>query len=146
MHYQFAAGLIKEPAEYKDKALIPESGLSDVDIKTIRLLYPPQKEQFPELRAFESQRFTIAAGEQVDFIIKPTISRKHTLQTFGQMDTVMVLFEIRDGVQEYMEGDDDSGYEYNAKIRARLHKGREYIVRTRLYFAESQGHGSIMIY
>jgi hypothetical protein len=146
MHYQFAAGLIKEPAEYRNKALIPESGLSEVDIKTIRTLYPPQEERLPELRAFESQRFTIAAGEQIDFVINPSVSRKYTLQTFGKMDTVMVLFEVRDDGQEYMEGDDDSGYDYNAKMRIRLHKGREYIIRTRLYFTESQGQGSIMIY
>ena len=146
MHYQFEAGLIKQPSEYQTRPLVPESGLSPVDIKTVQTLYPPQEPRLPELRPFESQRFTIAAGEQVDYMIKPTISRKYTLQTFGQMDTVMVLFEIRDGVQELIDGDDDSGWEYNAKIRARLHRGREYIVRTRLYFAESQGQGSIMVY
>lgn len=146
MHYQFAAGLIKEPAEFRNAPLIPDSGLSEVDIKTVRELYPPQEERLPELRVFESQRFTIAAGEQIDFIIKPSFSRKYTLQTFGQMDTVMVLFELRDGVEEIIDGDDDSGQNYNAKIRSRLHRGREYIVRTRLYFAQLQGHGSIMVY
>jgi len=146
MHYQFAAGLIREPSEFQTNALIPVSGLSALDIKTVRELYPPQEPHLPELRAFESQRFTIAAGEQVDYIINPSISRKYTLQTFGQMDTVMVLFEVRDGVQEFFDGDDDSGQDYNAKIVARLHRGREYIVRTRLYFAQSKGSGSIMVY
>lgn len=146
MHYQFNAGLIKEPSIYRTRPLVPDNGLSPVDIETIRELYPPIEERLPELRPFESQRFTIAAGEQVDFVINPSFSRKYTLQTFGQMDTVMVLFEVRDGVQEFIDGDDDSGQDYNAKVVARLQRGRKYIVRTRLYFAESQGNGSIMIY
>lgn len=146
MHYQFSAGLIKEPAEYRNKALIPESGLSPVDIKTIKELYPSLEPRLPELRVFESQRFTINAGEQIDFTILPERSRRYTIQTFGRMDTVMVLFEVHNGIQEYIAGDDDSGQDYNAKIATRLHRGREYIVRTRLYYAESQGNGSIMIY
>lgn len=146
MHYQFEAGLIREPSEYRDRPLIPESGLSSLDIETVRNLYPPLKPELSELRAFESQRFSIGAGEQVDFVINPSVSRKYTLQTFGQMDTVMVLFEIRNDIQEFMDGDDDSAQDYNAKIVTRLHRGREYIVRIRLYFSESQGDGSVMIY
>ncbi|MGR8998625.1 MAG: matrixin family metalloprotease [Gammaproteobacteria bacterium] len=146
MHYQFEAGLIKEPSEYQTRPLIPASGLSQLDIQTARRLYPPLEERLPELRPFESQRFTIAPGEQVDFVIKPSISREYTLQTFGQMDTVMVLFEIRDDTQEYIDGDDDSGLDYNARIVARLHRNRQYLVRTRLYYARAQGSGAIMLY
>ncbi len=146
MHYQFAAGLIKEPIEFQTRPLIPESGLSEVDIQAVKKFYPPIEPQLPELRAFESQRITIAAGKQVDYIIKPSVSREYTLQTFGQMDTVMVLFEARGDLQDFIAGDDDSGTDYNAKIVTRLHRNREYIVRTRLYFAEAQGSGSIMIY
>ncbi|MFV2060933.1 MAG: M12 family metallopeptidase [Gammaproteobacteria bacterium] len=146
MHYQFEAGLIKVPVEYQTKPLIPQAGLSEVDIETVRKLYPPQEEQFSELKAFESQRFTITPGEQVDYTINPTSSRKYTLQTFGKVDTVMVLFELRDGVQDYIDGNDDSGQDINAKIVAYLHRGREYIIRTRLYYSEEQGCGSVMIY
>lgn len=146
MHYQFEAGLIKQPAEYQTQPLIPASGLSQLDKETARRLYPPLEERLPELRAFESQRFTIAAGEQVDFAINPSFSRRYTLQTFGRMDTVMVLFEKRGDALEYMDGDDDSGFSYNAKITAHLHRGREYVVRTRLYYARAQGSGAIMLY
>ncbi len=146
MHYQFQAGLILEPSEYRTRALVPDSGLSPVDIATVKRIYPPQSPSLPEPREFESQRFTIAAGEQIDFRINPARSRKYKLETFGRMDTVMVLFEIRDGVQEFVDGDDDSGRNYNAKIELRLHRGRQYIVRTRLYYAQSQGSGSIMLY
>lgn len=46
----------------------------------------------------------------------------------------MVLFEVRDGVQKYMKGDDDSSYDYNAKIIADYIKtvnilsGQDYIL------------------
>ncbi len=146
MHYQFEAGLILQPAIYQTRHLIPDSGLSPIDIETIRRLYPPIEKHIPELRPYESQRFTIGAGEQVDFVINPTRSRKHTLQTFGTMDTVMVLFELRDGKQVYIDGDDDSGLDYNAKLTTRLFRKRQYLVRTRLYYTESQGSGAIMLY
>lgn len=145
MHYHFEAGLILEPSVYQTRPLIPASGLSPLDIETVRRFYPPPVERLPELRPFESQRINISAGEQVDFVINPLISRKYILQTFGQMDTVMVLFENRDGTPEYIDGDDDSGYDYNAKIIARLQRDRQYIVRTRLYYAQAQGSGAIML-
>ena len=145
MHYQFQAGLIKEPAEYQTHSLVPASGLSEHDIQTVKRLYPPIAKRLPELRVYESQRFDIAAGEQVDFVINPESSREYTIQTFGVMDTVMVLFEDRDGGPEYLEGDDDSGLDYNAKIVFRLQRGRKYIIRTRLYYSETQGGGAIMV-
>lgn len=146
MHYQFQAGLIKEPAEYQSNALVPASGLSSYDIETVKRFYPPLPDTLAELRSFESQRFDIAAGEQVDFVIKPGNSREYIIQTFGEMDTVMVLFEERDGIPEYIKGDDDSGLDYNAKITMHLQRGRTYIVRTRLYYAKIQGSGAIMLY
>ena len=146
MHYQFEAGLIQQPSVYQTRPLIPASGLSPFDIQTVRRLYPPRAERLPELRPFESQRFNIAAGEQLDFVLNPLIGREYTLQTFGQMDTVMVLFEMRDGTPEYIDGDDDSGVDYNAKIVTRLQRDRQYLVRTRLYYAMAQGSGAIMLY
>ena len=100
----------------------------------------------PELRPYESQRFIIAAGEQVDLVIKPSVTRKYTLQRFSEMDTVMVLFEIMDGEQEYIDGDDDSSQDYNAKIDIRLQRNHEYLVRTRLYYTSEQGSGAIMLF
>ncbi len=146
MHYSFAAGLIIQPPEYQDQPLIPKSGLSDVDIETVKRLYPSLAPRLPELRPFESQRFKIAAGEQLDFAIKPTVSRQYALQTFGRMDTVMVLFEQHNGSPEYVAGDDDSGQDYNARINIRLLRGREYTLRIRLYYAEAKGSGSVMVY
>jgi astacin (peptidase family M12A) len=146
MHYQFQAGLIKQPSEYQNKPLIPEGGLSESDIETVKRLYPALEERLPELRPFESQRFTILPGEQVDFVINPKISKRYTIQTFGEMDTVMVLFETAGDTLEYLDGDDDSGRDYNSKIVIRLLKNREYLVRIRLYYSRAQGSGAVMIY
>ena len=74
------------------------------------------------------------------------MSRNYTLQTYGQMDTLMVLFEMRDGESEFIGGDDDSGQDFNAKIIARLQRSRQYLVWKRLYYAMVQGNGAIVLY
>lgn len=146
MHYHFQAGLIIEPLKYQTKALIPEDGLSPVDIKEVQNFYPPATLQVPELRVYESQRIEIVPGEQINFIIKPTFSRHYTIQTYGHLDTVMTLFEERNGVPRFVDGDDDSGSSFNARIESRLIYGRTYHLRIRLYFAQSQGEGALMMW
>lgn len=68
------------------------------------------------------------------------------MQTFGKMDTVMVLFEEINGENVYYDGDDDSGTSFNAKITARLVRGRSYVLRIRLYYAEQKGEGALMMW
>lgn len=58
----------------------------------------------------------------------------------------MVLFEKTPTEEIYLSGDDDSGTDSNSKITMRLIKGREYIIRVRLYYKETEGAGSLMIY
>jgi hypothetical protein len=146
MHYYFEAGLIKKPVEYAG-GLFPESGLSEHDIAEVRKFYPSiDKSTEPELKAYESQRIMIGAGEQINFRIRPEFSRTYTIQTFGVSDTVMVLFEDDDGQKWYIAGDDDSGYRRNAKIETRLFRGREYILRVRLYFSELSGQAAVLMY
>ena len=111
----------------------------------MKKFYPPIK-RIPELKPYRSQRLKIGAGEQVNYLIEPERSRKYTIQTFGQMDSVMVLFEEINGTPRYLEGDDDSGTSLNAKVRQRLFKGRRYIVRVRLYHAQQAGEGVLMMW
>lgn len=146
MQYSFPAGLILNPEDYQHMPLVPEPGLSPVDIDTIRRIYPPLTGQLPELQTYRSEPFSINAGEQLDFIFVPEESRRYTLQTFGRLDTLLVLFEEGAERDEYLAADDDSGTDYNASISLRLLRGRRYIVRARLYFSHAQGSGSIMIY
>ena len=147
MHYWFEAGLIDVPEQYRTQRLIPEEGLSTVDITEVRKFYPGGEEvQLLELEPYLSRKVQINPGEQLDFIIKPQISRRYTIQTFGNFDTVIVLFEDIDGEPVYLAGDDDSGTNFNAQIETRLLKDRTYYLRLRLYYAESVGMGAVMVW
>lgn len=47
---------------------------------------------------------------------------------------------------KYLAGDDDSGYHFNSLIRQPLLQGHTYLLRVRLYYAESQGQGAILLW
>ena len=146
MHYPFEAGLILEPAAFR-RGINPPGGLSSKDKEFVKKFYPPLiASDYIELKISVSQLFNIPAGEQKNFRFKPTVSRRYTIETFGRMDTLMVLFEKAAGEEILLAGDDDSGTGLNSKIQLRLIQGREYIIRVRLYYAEVAGSGSLMVY
>ena len=146
MHYQFESGLITTPEKYQNQPLIPAPGLSAVDIKEVQKFYPKIiKKQITKLKPYLSKLVRINPGEQLNFIIQPEESRRYTIQTFGDIDTVIVLFEDVNGESVYLAGDDDSGTDFNAMIENRLLQGRTYYLRLRLYFDKS-GHGAVMIW
>lgn len=147
MHYNFPAGLIDVPEEFRSNPLEPAPGLSQTDIKEVRKFYPEVAvEEFPELQPFLSRLVEIEPGEQLDFTIKPPVNRDYTIQTFGNIDTVIVLFEDTDGEPVYLAGDDDSGTDLNAQIKLRLIPGRTYYLRLRLYYASASGDGAVMLW
>lgn len=146
MHYPFNAGLIIAPAEFRN-GIFPAGGLSAKDKEFVKKFYPSlASSDYTELKVAQSQPMDIQQGEQKNFTYKPTRSRKYKIETFGTMDTVMVLFEKDSSEEIYLAGDDDSGTEFNSKIHLRLIKGREYIIRVRLFYAENEGMGSVMVY
>ena len=146
MHYPFEAGLIELPEELRD-GLDPQPGLSNRDKVWIRTYYPPLGgDSETELKPFQPEHLTIAPGEQLNFVIHPQASRTYTIQTFGMSDTVMVLFEKIDGDPVYVTADDDSGLDTNAQISIKLHQGREYILRLRLYFRGAGGETAVMMW
>jgi len=147
MHYQFNAGMIKSPVEYQDNPLIPKPGLSIVDIAEARKFYPDtSQKQIPELKPYLSKILKLSAGQQIDYVIKSAVSRTYTMQTFGAMDTVMVLFEDDNGNSLYLSGDDDSGTNTNSRIEYRLISGRTYYLRLRLYYSTGVGQGGVMLW
>ena len=93
MHYPFEAGLILKPAKYS-KGLSPAGGLSPHDREWVQTLYPPLKaaDAIP-LVPFQSVPLKLKSGQQVDFSVSPTRTRPYVMQTFGEADTVMALFE-----------------------------------------------------
>jgi hypothetical protein len=146
MHYPFEPGLIKEPARFRT-GLIPAGGLSERDKTWVRTFYPPLSEDdHEELRPLESAQLAIAAGEQRNFIIRPEATRYYEIRTFGTSDAVMVLFEDVNGEPRYLTVDDDSGENRNDYIRIKLMKGREYILRIRLYYAARASETAVMIW
>ncbi len=146
MHYGFPAGLIEEPVEYSS-GLQPELGLSEGVIEQVRLFYPPLDERsYPELKPLQSQTLSLAPAEQKNFMILPSETRDYKIQTFGQSDTVMVLFEDQEGDLKFVDGDDDSGTDLNSSISTRLYQGRKYILRIRLYSNFGSGDAAVMLW
>lgn len=147
MHYPFSAGMISSPPEFMTSPLIPEDGLSARDKAWALKFYPKLlKKDHVEMRAFEAQMLDLRPGEQFNGVFEPQESRTFTIQTFGDTDMVLVLFEDTPDGPIYLSGDDDGGEDFNAKIKTRLIKGRRYIVRARLYFSWDNGKSAVIVF
>ena len=96
------------------------------------------------MQPFQAASADLAAGQQIDYAIKPTSSRKYTIETKGASDTLLALFEDINGAPRYLAGDDDSGEDRNAKITYKLFQGRTYIARLRLYYPGQTGKVTLM--
>lgn len=143
MHYPFEAGLIKQPDQYQD-GLTPAGGLSARDKTWVKTFYPPiSMNAFPILNLNESTALSISAGGQKNFSITPTESREYEFQTSGVSDTVMVLFEKVGSEEQFLAGDDDSGEDRNAYLKAGLTSGKEYVLRIRLYYATESNETAV---
>ena len=145
MEYEFEPGLIDEPEQYDVNGLTPPGTLSNADKQWALKWYPGIKATLPVLQPFQSVAVDLAAGQQVDFAIKPMSSQKYRIETKGASDTLLVLFEDINGEPRYLSGDDDSGEDRNAAITYKLFQGRSYIVRLRLYYPGQTGKTSLMM-
>jgi len=144
MEYEFEPGLIDEPDEYDRNGLTPPMTLSKSDTEWALKWYPRLTATLPTLQPFQAVTVDIAAGQQVDFAIRPSASRKYTISTKGASDTLLALFEDINGESRYLSADDDSGEDWNASITYKLFQGRSYIVRLRLYYPGQSGKTSLM--
>lgn len=146
MHYPFDAGLIKEPAQYRN-GLMPAGGISARDKEWVKTFYPPiKKNDVLVLEPIKPVRLRIEAGQQVNFNIVPSATRRYDIATFGASDTVMVLFEEVNGELRYVTADDDSGQDTNAHIKPRLYKDGRYVLRLRLYYSARSGDTAVMMW
>src|SRR5262249_46874910 len=135
---------IDEPDQYDKSGLTPPGTLSAADKQWVAKWYPPLQPSLTALQPFQPAVLDLAAGQQIDFAIKPTASRKYRIETKGASDTLLVLFEDINGTPRYLAGDDDSGEDRNASITYKLFQGRSYIVRLRLFSPGVSGHTSLM--
>jgi hypothetical protein len=146
MHYPFEAGLIDRPVEYR-AGLTPAGGLSARDATWAKTFYPAlSASSYTKLEPFRSIELAIGPREQRNFTIEPQSTRTYEIQTFGESDTVMVLFEDVNGEFRYVTADDDSGLATNAKLRVKLQQGKRYALRVRLYYTTASGRTAVMMW
>jgi hypothetical protein len=149
MEYQFPAGLIIQPAAYSN-GIFPPGTLSPLDKSWASTWYPAAAggtravRAEPQLRVNHSVTVDIAAGQQVDYVLRVDETRTYTIGTFGAADTVLALFEEVDGEPRFVDDDDDSGAERTAAITHRLRPGRTYYVRMRMVYKGTRGTVTIM--
>ena len=146
MEYEFEPGLVKEPPEYFTAGLKPAGGLSSLDQAWMRDSYPRMPSQLPQLEVALSQKLSLGKGETRVFAFNPDRTRTYRIGTFGNSDTVLVLFEVTPTGNLQIAGDDDSGEDRNALVEMRLTSGRHYQVGVRLYHADLPDETSVMVW
>jgi hypothetical protein len=146
MEYEFEPGLIAEPHQYDVNGLTPPGTLSAADKQWVLKWYPAMAAKaLRTLQPFHATAHKLVAGQQVDYAIKPTESRKYTIEAKGAADAVLGLFEEVDGVPRLLSGDDDSGENRTASINYKLFQGRNYIARLRVVHPGQSGTTSLMM-
>jgi hypothetical protein len=146
MHYPFGRGLIKKPDEYVHKDLEPAGGLSPQDMEYALSFYPPQ-DVVKDVRVVAMTSYPIDAEncEQQNFIFKPEQTKKYTIQTLGELDTVMVVNEKVGTDLKYIAGDDNSGTDNNALIAAKLTKSKTYVIKVKVYYKKKNEKIALMV-
>ncbi|MEU8693979.1 M12 family metallopeptidase [Streptomyces sp. NPDC048665] len=144
MAFPFGPGLVLEPEQYRG-GLHPSGAPSPADKEFVLRWYPPAGPAAPTaLVPFRSAPLGLGPGEQADFTVEPPETREYTVGTFGDADTVLVVFEEREGEPRFLAGHDDGGSPDNAAVRVRLVKGRRYAVRVRSYSTWGSGETAVM--
>ncbi|WP_278236531.1 M12 family metallopeptidase [Isoptericola sp. AK164] len=146
MHYPFDPGLIVSPEQYGRDGIPAPDGLSDDDREWVLRWYPGLEPDLPTLEPGRSVPLELAPAGQADLVVRPTATREYRVGTFGDADTLLVLFEEVDGEPVFLAGDDDSGTDRNALVTVRLRAGRSYVVRVRLYWAWAAGTTAVMLW
>ncbi|SEE09683.1 Astacin (Peptidase family M12A) [Streptomyces sp. 2231.1] len=144
MALPFGPGLVLEPEQYRG-GLRPSGTPSPADKELVLRWYPPAEPAGPApLVPFRSVPLGLGPAGQADFVVEPPETRDYTVGTFGDADTVLVVFEERDGEARYLAGHDDGGGPDNAVVGVRLVRGRRYFVRVRLYSGWGAGETAVM--
>jgi Astacin (Peptidase family M12A) len=146
MHYPFKHGLILKPEIYQTQDLIPKGGLSDRDIALAKKWYPGEALAEAELKPFQAVQLKLGIGEQANFAIQPAETRTYDIQTFGECDTLMLLYEQDDGDLHQLSADDDSGQDKNAAFNVKLIKDRKYVLRVRMNYTDRPGECGVMLW
>lgn len=145
MHYPFDAGLIREPSEYR-AGISPPGNLSARDRSWVKSFYPPiDDDALQDLVVGRPEILPETPGLQLDVRFAAPATRSYDFGTFGDSDTLLVVFERDNGELRFLASDEDSGERRNARVSVRLRKAREYVLRVRVKFA-GQGAPFVMVW
>ena len=144
MEYPFEPGLIRSPAPYDVQGIGQNTTLSEGDIAWVKRWYPTTSAPVP-IGVMQLERFDAIAGDQRDFAFSPGATDDYKIQTIGDSDCRVVVFEIRDNEPRHFVSDDASGQEENTVINTKMIKGRSYIIRVRVNFATSRNGIGLLI-
>jgi hypothetical protein len=136
MHYPFDKGLILQPKQYQTRDLEPKGGLSNRDVHYALKFYP-SKNPVPDILITGGNSYEINAGNsaQQNYLFKPATSKKYTIKTAGQFDTVVVLSEkLRAGSLRFVAGNDNAGTAKNAQVTTMLSKNKTYVIKVKIYY------------
>ncbi|NJD52882.1 MAG: hypothetical protein FIB07_08455 [Candidatus Methanoperedens sp.] len=145
MHYPFGAGMINKPEQYRN-GLRPAGGLSDRDITWVGTYYPPDQPDIVDLTIDTPVTLALGPGEQKDFRFTPDETRIYNMATEGDSDTVMVLFEEKNGERTQLAANDDSASDINAHIKQELTEGNKYVLSIRLYYEWGSGDTKVKVW
>jgi len=136
MHYPFDKGLILKPKQYQTRSLEPRGGLSKRDIHYALTFYPSEN-PIADITVTEKSDYEINAGNtaQQNYIFKPSASKKYTIKTKGNFDTVLVVSEkLKTGSLKFIAGNDNAGKGKNALATTRLSANKTYLIKVKIYY------------
>ncbi|MGQ3139712.1 MAG: hypothetical protein ACT6Q5_14255 [Sphingopyxis solisilvae] len=133
MHYPFKAGLISEPASCAN-GTTPNYVMSANDSAWVARFYPLPGDGVP-IAVGDTAALPREPGAQSSFCFTATDSREHLVETRGESDTRLMLYERRGERWAAVAAADDAARDSNAEIRADLQAGTDYLVTARTYFA-----------
>jgi len=144
MEYPFDPGLIVLPKPYDAEGVPRNTVLAPSDIAWVRSFYPDGGAP-AAIAPMEFHKLATTPGGQCDFTFEPTASRDYKVQTIGNSDSKVVIFEERDGEPRYLTAGDDSGTDANVALTVKMVKGRTYTIRVRTHYVSGDGAGLIIV-
>lgn len=144
MHYDFEEGLIKLPKKYR-KGITPPGVISRRDKIRAKKFYPKVNANYKKVKYGKQVKFGAKSGQQIEFVFTAPHTKTYTFQTKGELDTVMVVYEMEGKQRHYMLGDDDSGFDKNSRVAFPCVKGREYLIKIKVTYAARGGEGAIRV-
>ena len=89
-------------------------------------------------------RIRIDADDEDYFLLQPSEDGRLIIETTGSLDTKMIFYDAN--TRELLTGDDDSGENFNARIRYNVQAGRRYIAMVYGYSYEDIGNYGFCAY